>query len=150
MGKKNTRIQEALASVGATLKRGRKHLVYELPNGRNFVVAKSPSDRKGELNAMSDLKAATGIDVEARRKATPEARAERKRRPGRNGTEPVKWGLPAESSPFASALRESGVVEQQLRCRVGQLESEIAEKDTQIAALEGLRVVKAWRWLTGR
>jgi hypothetical protein len=146
MGKQYSRLQAALDAVGARLKRDRKHLIYELPNGRNFVVAQTPSDSRGEQNAISDLRAVAGVEVKPeRRKASADVRAERRRRPGRQGDAP-KWGLPAESSPLAAALRDVGLVEQQLRSRIGQLESQLASRDEQIARLEALWIVKAWRW----
>ena len=145
MGTPHWRIAAALAMVGATLKRDKKHRVYALPNGSTFVLASTPSDKRAEDNALSDLKAAAGVEVRAtRRKASAEVRAERRNRPGRSGENP--WGLPSAGSPFADALRSTGLIEQQLRCRVGELESKLAERDARIASLESLWVVRAWRW----
>lgn len=45
-----------LKSVGAVLKRSKKHLVFGLPNGKILVTPASPSDgRRGEQNALKTL-----------------------------------------------------------------------------------------------
>jgi len=158
MGKLSNRLTDALDAVGARLKRDKKHRVYELPNGRNFVVASTPSDARADRNAISDLRAATGVDVTARRKASPEVRAERRRRPGRAGEAP--WTV-VSSSPFASALRDTGIVEKQLRAEivdlttgihdlaaaVDELSAEIRGRDAHILALESMLAVRVWRFL---
>lgn len=110
------RLEAALKSAGAVLKREKKHLVYELPNGRTFVTSKSPSDVRAEANAICDLRATAGVEVrEKPRKAPADVRAERRSRPGRAGESP--W--PVASAPVAPSigdqLRASGVVEQTLR-----------------------------------
>lgn len=151
------RLADALVAAGAVLKRGKKHRVYELPNGRTFVIGSTPSDSRADLNAISDLRKVSGVDVTPdRRKASADVREERRRRPGRAG-EPNAWGLPSEASPMASALRASGYVEQQLRCRIGQLEAEqeirddrIAGLEATVAELEALWVVRCWRFIQRR
>lgn len=142
------RLSAALDAVGARLKRSKKHLVYELPNGRTFVTAKTPGDSRGDLNAICDLQAAAGVDLsETRRKATPEARAERRARPGRRDSD---WGRTrAVVSPMAQALSSAGVVEQRLRADVEALMAMLRVKDARIAELEALWVVRAWTWLAG-
>ena len=42
--------------AGAYFSRGRKHGKLHLPNGRLFVVATSPSDRRAYLNARTVLR----------------------------------------------------------------------------------------------
>lgn len=161
MGRMSARLQEALEAVGATLKRAKKHRVYALPNGRTFVVGNTPSDKRADRNAISDLKAVAGVAFdEPRRKAPAEIRAERRNRPGRAGERP--W--PVGSSPLASALRDSGIVEQQLRDEIAQLKRGIAEltaavdelaatvreKDERIADMERMAAVRFTRWLQSR
>ena len=58
--RRTTRLDRALAEAGARLERCRKHLVYRLPNGRIFVTPKSPSDTRGEENALRELRKLTG------------------------------------------------------------------------------------------
>jgi hypothetical protein len=54
-----TEIDRLLAESGAVLVRHKKHLVYRLPNGRNFVAAKTPSDpARAAKNNLSDLRRA--------------------------------------------------------------------------------------------
>jgi hypothetical protein len=109
MGKVNGRLHAALDAIGARLKREKKHLVYELPNGRTFVTAKSPSDNRGERNALSDLEAVAGVPLGERRKAPADVRAERRSRPGRHGEPPPRM------SALSAALLDTGLVERQLR-----------------------------------
>lgn len=162
MAKAYDRLRSALDAMGAKLKRDKKHLVYELPNGRNFVVAKSPSDARGEENALSDLRAVSGVAVlttdEPKKKAPAEVRAERRRRPGRHGEAP--WD--ASLSPLSDALRTSGVVEQSTLAEVARLGQEVAainrvlteqqaaaigDLQARLDAMERLWVIRAARWL---
>jgi hypothetical protein len=47
---------------GAVLVRHKKHLVYQLPNGQNFVMAKTTSDpARAAHNNLSELRHALGI-----------------------------------------------------------------------------------------
>ena len=154
------RIRAALDGMGAKLKRGKKHLVYELPNGKTFVMSNSPSDtRRGEMNALADLRAVAGVDVrEERRKAPAEVRAERRRRPGRAGEPRV-----AATTAMAAAFVSAGFVEQ-LQARIAELESDrdrleiacdqrdvlIGELRARLAALRSLWVVRFWMWLQRR
>ncbi len=132
---------KALDAAGATLKRAKKHLVFELPNGKNVVVPKSPSDHRAEENALRDIRKAVGLPRETKPPADPR---ERLRKPGRKEPDWLR-GLPANSSQIATSLRRAGPIEQQLRSQIGQLEATIRAKDEQIAALESLPVVRAWR-----
>lgn len=51
-----------LHESGAVLVRQNKHLVYRLPNGKNFVVAKTSSDpERAAKNGLSDLRRALGV-----------------------------------------------------------------------------------------
>lgn len=161
--KKYGRVLQLLAEVGAVLKRDKKHRVYALPNGRNFVVANTPSDSRGELNSLSDLRKALDLPRETKPASPPKPKA---RKPGRE--EPLWQGLPAPASPLASALRESGLVEQQLRAKIDQLERElvlsadrirmlqqqieslrigIRARDRRLAELHRWWVVRVWRWV---
>lgn len=155
MGKVNGRLSEALSAIGARLKREKKHLVFELPNGRNFVMAKSPSDNRGERNALSELRAVAGVEVEERRKAPADVRAERRRRPGRDGEAP-RWG--AADSQLASALMNTGLVEKQLREQIAELEKVlvVAEElaadnkrlNVELAALKRRWFVRLCLWIS--
>lgn len=143
--KPTKKVLEALDAVGAKLKRAKRHKVFELPNGRNVVIPSTPSDsRRGEQNALCDIRKAAGIVPEPK----PEKPVrERRRKPGRD--EPPRLGLPRESDPMALAFRKTGLVEQQLRSRIGELESALATRDALIVRLEGLWFVRLWRWFGG-
>jgi hypothetical protein len=56
MSRMHPTLAEALEKSNATLVRQKKHLVYRLPNGRTFVLSKSPSDHRSVLNAVSTLR----------------------------------------------------------------------------------------------
>ena len=63
-------IDRLLAASGAVLIRQNKHLVYRLPNGQNFVAAKTSSDPdRAAKNSLSDLRRALGAQ---RRSSTQE------------------------------------------------------------------------------
>lgn len=134
------RVSEALSAAGAQLKRAGRHLVYQLPNNRIVVLAATPSDHRAEQNMLRDIRHATGVVKPAK----PVGGARPKTaKPGR--VIPEKWGLPQEVSPMAMALRQTGLVEQQLRTRIGHLEALVVRQEEQIARLERLVVVRAWR-----
>jgi hypothetical protein len=59
-------IDRLLEESGAVLVRQNKHLVYRLPNGRNFVAPKTPSDPvRGAKNGLSDLRRALELPRES-------------------------------------------------------------------------------------
>lgn len=58
--RRSVRLERALAEAGARLERCNKHLVYRLPSGRIFVTPKTPGDRRGEENALRELRKLTG------------------------------------------------------------------------------------------
>jgi hypothetical protein len=55
-------VSRLLEESGAVLVRHKKHLVYQLPNGRTFTRYKSPSDHRAPLNELSDLRRALACD----------------------------------------------------------------------------------------
>lgn len=58
-------VDRLLEQSGAVLVRHKKHLVYRLPNGNNFVVAKTTSDpARAAKNNLSTLRNALGIPRE--------------------------------------------------------------------------------------
>jgi hypothetical protein len=55
-------VSRLLKEHAAVLVRGKKHLVYRLPNGRKFVLAKTSSDpARAAKNNLSELRHALGI-----------------------------------------------------------------------------------------
>lgn len=148
MGKSMERVKEALKAAGATLKRDRKHRVYELPNGRTFVIASTPSDsHHAEKNALGDLRRALGEPREAKAEAAPR---ERRKKPGRNDS-PTSWTL--RGTCLAEAMRESGVLESKLRADIDTLENQVANlrrtvfaREARIAELERSWPVRLAKW----
>jgi hypothetical protein len=49
-------LEQLLRRNGFTLLRQRKHLVWRHPSGRNFITAKTPSDRFTENNVRAELR----------------------------------------------------------------------------------------------
>ena len=49
-------LEQLLRSNGFVLLRQHKHLVWRHPSGRNFITAKTPSDRFAENNVRASLK----------------------------------------------------------------------------------------------
>lgn len=150
------RLEAALKVAGAVLKREHKHRVYELANGRTFVASKSPSDVRAEANALADLRAVAGFDVQARtRKASADVRAERRNRPGRAGAVPWKSSGPSAGLPtLADSLRATGLVEQTLRTALetSRAAYELAADNERVVrekliALEGRWYVRIGRWI---
>lgn len=83
-------IERLLEQSGAVLVRQNKHLVYRLPNGKNFVAAKTSSDPdRAAQNSLSDLRRALGI---VRPAPKPE---------GDEPTMPTEQPLPQQPQPFA-------------------------------------------------
>jgi len=60
MKKKTGTVDGLLREVGAVLIRQKNHRVYRLPNGRNFVIAKSASDKRAERNNLATLRKLIG------------------------------------------------------------------------------------------
>jgi hypothetical protein len=56
-------VAQLLREHGATLKREGKHRVWIFPNGKTFTQSKTPSDHRGVLNALADLKALLGLQA---------------------------------------------------------------------------------------
>ena len=50
------RLRAALDDAGAVFVRRSKHLIFRLPNGRNFVVAVTPSDHRAERQQLTQLR----------------------------------------------------------------------------------------------
>ena len=69
-------VSRLLENSGAVLVRQKKHLVYQLPNGRMFTRYKSPSDHRAPLNELSDLRRALACDRPIASGSTPKAPAQ--------------------------------------------------------------------------
>lgn len=54
-------IETLLKEYGAVLERQHKHPVWRLPDGRIFVAASTPGDRRWERNSLSDLRKLLGV-----------------------------------------------------------------------------------------
>jgi hypothetical protein len=76
-------LDKLLKDSGAQLKRSRKHLIWELPDGRKFTHSATPGDMRAYDNALSDLRKLLGIRREVRKNP------ERRKKPGVG--KPVYW-----------------------------------------------------------
>lgn len=85
------RVLAALDAVGARLKRQGKHQVYGLPNGRQVVVASTPSDWRAEENALRQIAHAAGLPKAALDPTPNHRKGDRRRKPGRPH---AQWSLP--------------------------------------------------------
>lgn len=54
--KLDTELVRALREAGAVFLRTGKHHVYRLPNGRNVIISRSPSDRHATSMAIRDIR----------------------------------------------------------------------------------------------
>lgn len=116
-------VSKLLKESGAILKRDKKHEVWQLPNGNNFIRAKTPSDSNEALNNLTDLKRALGISAPDR--GQPGERRAHKHKPGRMG---ISHAAKIEAPIIASLqdkLRGSGAVELGLRSTIWMLRREI-------------------------
>jgi hypothetical protein len=55
-------VSKLLEQSGAVLVRHKKHLVYRLPNGQNFISPKTPGDRRNAVNQLSNLRRALAAE----------------------------------------------------------------------------------------
>lgn len=133
-----TRVSELLESCGAVLKRRRKHEVYELPNGQNFVRASTPSDRRSDLNNLTDLKHQLKVVVPKKIGAAPSRAKLSKAKPRKTvSTERMKSRVASLS--LAESLRMAGLTDDVLRDRVVQVEAQILHLAEQIREIEKLQ-----------
>lgn len=60
-------IEELIRLYGGELVTEHPHRKYRFPDGRKFVMPFSPGDRRGQKNALSDLKRFLGVPREAKK-----------------------------------------------------------------------------------
>lgn len=72
MQKHDKQISELLYTAGAHLIRKNSHQVYRFPNGRNFVTAATPSDRRASRNSLADLRRILEAQSAAVEEAAPQ------------------------------------------------------------------------------
>jgi hypothetical protein len=123
-------VTETLKSIGARLKRQKKHEVWELPNGKTFVRASTPSDACADNNNLADLRRVAGLADPDRGK--PGQRRERRSKPGRMESKGHVHAAPV--SDFAAKLSLSGAVEAGLRNEIAALTQKIADTEARHAA----------------
>ena len=138
------KVNELLSECGAVFKRGRKHEVYELPNGKNFVRAATPSDRRSDLNNLSDLKRQLEIVKPAENKGASPTRTKlirRKSVKGQSSTERMKSKVASLS--LSESLRMAGLTDDVLRDRVSDVETRICELERRQIAMEQ-QLARSW------
>ncbi len=96
-------VDRLLEQSGAVLVRHKKHLVYRLPNGNNFVLAKTTSDpARAAKNNLSTLRNALGM---AREKGQQKERTMQQQRPTPRPTM-ASPAAPAPSPEANESLKE--------------------------------------------
>lgn len=118
------RLEAVLQAVGAKLLRQKKHLVYQLPNGQKLTLAKSPSDRRAEDNAITDVYHAAGVERPKQVKSTKPKTV----KPGRQ--EPA-WNLPVNS--MGDALSKVPLATKKLQQRIEELEALVSSSDERVS-----------------
>lgn len=113
------RVDQLLKEHGAILVRKRKHEIWRLPNGRNFVRASTSSDKNSEYNNYSDLRKTLGL--------TPEhSEGQRREKKVKNGREEVFHYTREINTGLADKLRLIGASESALKERIELLETQNA------------------------
>lgn len=120
------KVTALLEECGAVLKRSRKHQVYELPNGKNFVRASTPSDSKSDLNNLSDLNHQLEIVVPKKIGAAP-SRAKTLRAKPKKQVSTERMKSKVASLSLAESLRMAGLTDDALRDQVAAIGSRVAE-----------------------
>jgi hypothetical protein len=110
-----------LNSIGAVLVRKRKHEVWRLPDGKNWVRSSTPSDCHSDLNNLSQLKRTTGLEEQIHK--NPDRQA--KKPHGGDGKRPKFQ--PVGQSPLADALRLTGYAEAVLQSKIEDLENQLVD-----------------------
>lgn len=147
------KVSELLESCGAVLKRQRKHEVYELPNGKNFVRAKTPSDTKSDLNNLSDLKHQLQIVTPRKIGAAPSRAKLSKAKPTKQvSTERMKSKVASLS--LAESLRMAGLTDDVIRDRVSDIETRLCDLESRQHEVEQ-RFEASWanriqRWIESK
>lgn len=102
-------IHADIIALGGKLIRAKNHAVYLLPNGVRYTVALTPSDRRAELNQLSDLRRALGLTPQHQ----PGERRQKRHKPGRQGSMSPKLisgtsARPTLAEQLRKALGEKG------------------------------------------
>lgn len=137
------KVDELLKQTGAVLIRHKKHEIWKLPNGQNFVRAQTPSDKKADTNSLSDLKNLLGLNDERGREGV---RREKKTSNGRTETFHYERSI---NTGLADKLRLTGTVENSLRERISILENQnklLIEESSEICWFCNLKS-KLRKWL---
>jgi hypothetical protein len=104
------------------LVRQNKHEIWRFPNGKQVVLASTPSDRRAAANKLSVLRNALGVKVEK----APASNRDKTYRP-KHKTAAKLHLSPSFNSTLADQLRLTGIVEDELRAAIDCLEDEKAK-----------------------
>ena len=115
-------VDRLLKENKAALKRHKKHEVWELPNGRTFIRACTPSDCRSGDNELANLRNALGIAVA---RGLPGER--REKRPKQQQEQKRHWtATPTINTAVHDQLAKVGLVEDSLRQQIKQLQHELS------------------------
>lgn len=132
------RVNKLLSQAGAVLLRKRKHEIWRLPNGQNFVRASTSSDQRAEHNNLSDLRHTLG--------AVKSTATQGERRPKRlkRGAAPAKTQYKrVETLSLAQSLRMAGLTDDALRDRMAEMETRMRELEQRLEAAEN-HIASCW------
>jgi hypothetical protein len=128
-----TNVVDIAKQHGAVLKRSRKHQIFELPTGANWVIPNTPSDVNGGANALGTLSKLLGIK-RSDLKSTAPLRATR----AHSKLEPYTFTLSA--LPTKEELKAAAKEARRLAKREAQERAEQKHKDL-------LRITfEPWLW----
>lgn len=112
------KVDELLKESGAVLIRRKKHEIWRLPNGKNFVRSKTPSSRNTDKNSFSDLRNLLGVDEERGKEGE---RRSKKTGGGRAETFNYTRNI---NTALADKLSSNGILEEVLKKKIQVLENQ--------------------------
>lgn len=104
------------------LVRQNKHEIWRFPNGKQVVLASTPSDLRAAANKLSVLRNALGVKAEK----APASNRDKTYRPKHKAAAKLHLS-PSFNSTLADQLRLIGIVEDELRATIDYLEDEKAK-----------------------
>ncbi len=149
-------IDRLIKEHNGVLVRQRKHQVWSFPDGKQVVLASTPSDRRAASNKLSVLRRVLGVKVEKSPQGNGTGKAAY--RPKHQAAEKLSF-TPKFNSSLADQLRLTGLVEDELRETIDCLEDEktkLLEDNTELAdalfateqalKMAEIRLQRTWDW----
>jgi hypothetical protein len=115
-------INRIITEHKGVLVRQNKHEIWRFPDGKQVVLASTPSDRRAAANKLSVLRNVLGIKAEK----APAAKGNKGYRHKHEAAAKLRF-TPSFNSSLADQLRLTGLVEDELRATIDCLEDEKAK-----------------------